>query len=95
MERPEMTSTDEAFKKAANSPATRQAANTARELGEEASDFVDDVSRQARKQFSRAQDAAVDAYGTAYAAARRDPLTAFAIAVGIGFLFGVVVGTRR
>ena len=90
-----MTNPSEGFKRAANSPGGRQAAETAKEIGEEVADFADDVSRKARQQFTRAQDMATDAYDTAHAAVRRDPLTAIAIAVGVGFLFGVLVGTRR
>lgn len=58
-------------------------------------DFADDLSRKASKQFARAQDMAADAYDNAYAAVRRDPVIAIAIALGIGFLFGIVVATRR
>ena len=36
-----------------------------------------------------------DMYDNAHAAVRRDPVTALGIALGVGFLFGVVVGTRR
>ena len=90
-----MTAANEGFKRAANSPGGRQAAETAKELGEEVADFAHEVSRNARQQFTRAQDMATDAYDTAHDAVRRDPLTAIAIAVGFGFLFGVLVGTRR
>ena len=90
-----MTTPNEAFKRAANSPAGRQTAETAKSVGEDVTDFADDLSRKASKQFSRAQDMAGDAYDSAHAAVRRDPVTALAIALGIGFLFGVVVGTRR
>jgi ElaB/YqjD/DUF883 family membrane-anchored ribosome-binding protein len=37
---------------------------------------------------------ASDAYDSAYAAVRRDPLMALAIALGIGFLFGILVARR-
>ena len=90
-----MTNPNEAFKRAANSPVGRQAAETAKAVGEDVSDFADDLSRKASKQFARAQDMAGDVYDNAHAAVRRDPVTALAIALGIGFLFGVVVGTRR
>jgi ElaB/YqjD/DUF883 family membrane-anchored ribosome-binding protein len=53
------------------------------------------VSREAARQFSRAQDMAVDAYDEAHAAMRRNPLTAVLIALGLGFLFGVVSASRR
>ena len=94
-EKDEMTNPNEAFKRAANSPAGRQAAETAKSVGADVTDFADDLSRKASKQFSRAQDMAADAYDTAHAAVRRDPVTALAIALGIGFLFGIVVATRR
>ena len=90
-----MTTPNEAFNKAAKSPAGRQAAETAKSVGENVTDFADDLSRKASKQFARAQDVAGDVYDTAHAAVRRDPVTALAIALGIGFLFGVVIGTRR
>ena len=90
-----MTNPNEAYKKAANSPAGRQAAETVRSVGDDVTDFTDDLSRKASKQFARAQDMAGDVYDNAHAAVRRDPVTALAIALGIGFLFGVVVGTRR
>ena len=90
-----MTSPNEAFKRAANSPAGREATETAKRMGEEVTDFADDLSRKASKQFARAQDMAGDVYDNAHAAVRRDPVTALAIALGIGFLFGVVVASRR
>ena len=90
-----MTNPNEAFKSAANSPAGREAAETARSVADDVTDFADDLSRKASKQFARAQDVAGDVYDNAHAAVRRNPVTALAIALGIGFLFGVVVGTRR
>ena len=54
-------------------------------------DYARIASRRASKQFDRAQDAAVDAYEETEAAIRRNPLTAVAIALGIGFLLGVVL----
>ena len=90
-----MTTPNEAYKRAANSPAGRQAAETARSIGEEVSDFADDVSRKASKQFARAQDMAVDTFEDAQAAIKSNPLTALLIALGIGFLFGIVISTRR
>jgi ElaB/YqjD/DUF883 family membrane-anchored ribosome-binding protein len=94
-EKDEMTNPNEPFKRAANSPAGRQAAETAHSVADDVTDFADDLSRKASKQFARAQDMAGDVYDNAHAAVRRDPITALAIALGIGFLFGVVVGTRR
>ena len=51
------------------------------------------VSRIANKQLSRAQDKALETANEAEEAIRRNPLWAVAIAVGLGFLFGVF--TRR
>lgn len=90
-----MTTPQDAYRKAANSPAAREAAETARSMGEQASDFAADMSDKAGKQFSRAQDMAVDAFDEAHAAARRNPLVAVAIALGIGFLFGAIATARR
>ena len=90
-----MSNPNEAFKRATNSPAGRQAAESSKAVGEDVTDFADDLSRKASKQFARAQDMAGDVYDNAHAAVRRDPVTALAIALGIGFLFGIVVATRR
>jgi ElaB/YqjD/DUF883 family membrane-anchored ribosome-binding protein len=51
------------------------------------------VSRIANKQVNRAQDKALDAANQAEEAIKQNPLTAVAVAVGLGFLFGVF--TRR
>jgi ElaB/YqjD/DUF883 family membrane-anchored ribosome-binding protein len=51
------------------------------------------VSRIANKQINRAQDRAVETATQAEEAIRQNPLSAVAIAVGLGFLFGVF--TRR
>jgi ElaB/YqjD/DUF883 family membrane-anchored ribosome-binding protein len=90
-----MTTPNEVYRKAANSPTGRQAAETTKSIGEEVSDFADDVSRNASKQFARAQDMAVDAFDDAHAAIKSNPLTALAIAPGIGFLFGIIPSTGR
>jgi ElaB/YqjD/DUF883 family membrane-anchored ribosome-binding protein len=97
-----MTSANQTFRQAANSPAGREAretfksaSDTAKSIGEDVSEFASDVSRRAGKQFDRAQEMAVDAYDDVYAAVRRNPVTALAIAVGIGFLFAIVAGARR
>jgi ElaB/YqjD/DUF883 family membrane-anchored ribosome-binding protein len=50
------------------------------------------VTRTANKQLSRAQDKALQTANDAEDAIRRNPLSAVAIAVALGFLFGV---TRR
>ena len=51
------------------------------------------VGRIANKQLGRAQDKAMDTAHEAEEAIRRNPFSAVAIAVGLGFLFGVF--TRR
>ena len=90
-----MTTADEAYKRAASSPAGRQAAETAKSVGEEVGDFAGDVGRMASKQYGRAQDMAVDAFDDAHTLIKGNPLTAIAIALGIGFILGVVAGSRR
>jgi ElaB/YqjD/DUF883 family membrane-anchored ribosome-binding protein len=49
----------------------------------------------ASKQYGRAQDMAVEAFDDAHAAMKRNPLMAVAIALGLGFLVGVLSRTRR
>jgi ElaB/YqjD/DUF883 family membrane-anchored ribosome-binding protein len=97
-----MTTANQAYRQASNSPAGRQAAETAKSaaetaksIGEEVGDFAGDVSRMAGKQFGRAQDMAVDAMQDAGDAIRRYPLSTLAIAAGLGFLFGMFSGVRR
>ena len=51
------------------------------------------VGRIANKQINRAQDKAWESAQEAEEAIRRNPLSAVAIAAGLGFLFGVF--TRR
>jgi ElaB/YqjD/DUF883 family membrane-anchored ribosome-binding protein len=51
------------------------------------------VTRIANKQLGNAQDRAMEAAYEAEEAVRRNPLAAIGIAVGLGFLFGVL--TRR
>ena len=90
-----MTTANEAYRRAASSPAGRQAAETAKSIGEEVGDFAGDVGRMASKQYGRAQDMAVDAFDDAHTLVKGNPLTAIAIALGVGFILGVVAGSRR
>ena len=90
-----MTTANEAHRRAASSPAGRQAAETAKSIGEQVGDFAGDVGRMASKQYGRAQDMAVDAFDDAHTLIKGNPLTAIAIALGIGFILGVVAGSRR
>jgi ElaB/YqjD/DUF883 family membrane-anchored ribosome-binding protein len=88
-----MTTANQAYKQ--TSAAGRQAQETAKSMGEDVSDFASDMSRKAGEQLGRAQDMTVDAFDEAHAAVRRNPLTAIAIALGLGFLFGMVAASRR
>ena len=90
-----MTTANQAYRRAASSPAGRQAAESAKSIGEQVGDFAGDVGRMASKQYGRAQDMAVDAFDDAHALIKGNPLTAIAIALGIGFILGVVAGSRR
>jgi hypothetical protein len=53
-----MMSVNQSFRQAANSPASHEAAETAKSIGEEVRDCAGDVGRMARKQYGRAQDMA-------------------------------------
>ena len=94
-----MPTPQETFRNAANSPTGRQAAEKARSMAEDFGDAAgkvsDTVSDIAGEQFARAQDMAVDAYDQAHVAARRNPLMAVGVALGIGFLFGALTTSRR
>lgn len=90
-----MTSANQTFRQATNSPGGRQTAEAAKSVGDEVSNFAGDVGRMAGKQYARAQDIAVDAYDETHAAMSRNPLLAMGIALGIGFLFGALTGGRR
>jgi ElaB/YqjD/DUF883 family membrane-anchored ribosome-binding protein len=91
----EMTTANEAYRRAANSPAAREAAETARNIGDDIADAAGEVGRFAGTQYGRARDAAVDAYDQVHAASERNPHLTLAVALGLGFLVGVVVATRR
>jgi ElaB/YqjD/DUF883 family membrane-anchored ribosome-binding protein len=90
-----MTTADQAYRRAANSPAGRAASDTARSIGEDVSDFASDMSRKAGKQFGRAQDMAVDAYEEMHDASVRNPHISLALALGVGFLLGAILTGRR
>jgi ElaB/YqjD/DUF883 family membrane-anchored ribosome-binding protein len=74
-------------------PEAQELANQIDAIRADLQNLSSTVGRIANKQINRAQDKAVDAANEAEAAIRRNPLSAVAIAVGLGFLFGVV--TRR
>ena len=75
------------------SPEAQELANQIDAIRADLQNLSSTVGRIANKQINRAQDKAVDAANEAEAAIRRNPLSAVAIAVGLGFLFGVF--TRR
>jgi ElaB/YqjD/DUF883 family membrane-anchored ribosome-binding protein len=77
----EMTTTNEA---------EGQAADTAEAVAEHVREFASDVSRQAGQQFSRARNIATDAYEEAHEASKNYPHVTLALAVGVGFLLGVL-----
>jgi ElaB/YqjD/DUF883 family membrane-anchored ribosome-binding protein len=89
----EMTTATDTFKKAASANA-RHAANAAEEAAESVSEFANDVTRKAGKQFSRAANMATDAYEEAHEASKEYPHVTLALAAGLGFLLGVIA-TRR
>jgi len=62
---------------------------------DDVSDFAANASDKAGEHLGRAQDMAVDAYDEAYRVARRNPLAAIGIALGVGFLFGALTSARR
>jgi uncharacterized protein YjbJ (UPF0337 family) len=53
------------------------------------------VARIANKQIGRAQDRAIEAANDADDAIRRNPLSAVAIALGLGFIYGVFTRRQR
>jgi ElaB/YqjD/DUF883 family membrane-anchored ribosome-binding protein len=75
------------------SPEAQELANQIEAIRADLQNLTSTVSRIAGKQINRAQDKALDAANEAEEAIRRNPLSAVAIAVGLGFLFGVF--TRR
>lgn len=93
-----MTTASDAYKKATNSSAARQATETAKDIGdsvsERVSDFASDVSRKAGKQFDRAKDMAVDAYDEVHEAGVQNPHLSLALAAGLGFVIGMIAARR-
>ena len=88
-----MTTATDTFKKAASANA-RHAADAVEEAPERVSEFANDVTRKAEKQFSRAANLATDAYDEAHEASKEYPHVTLALAAGLGFLLGVIA-TRR
>jgi ElaB/YqjD/DUF883 family membrane-anchored ribosome-binding protein len=90
-----MTTANEAYRRATNSPAARDAAGAAKTIGDDMVDVASEVGRFAGTQYGRARNAAVDAYDQVHEASVRNPHLTLAVALGIGFLFGIVAATRR
>jgi ElaB/YqjD/DUF883 family membrane-anchored ribosome-binding protein len=97
-----MSTASQAYRKAANSDFGREASHAAkvigdeaRSIGDEVGDFASDVSRQAGRQFRRAKSAASDVYDEAHELSVQNPHATLALALGIGFLFGVILASRR
>ena len=91
-----MSSTDDMRASATKSTTSRDTEDVAAQVDAIRADIqnlTSTVSRIANKQLGRAQDRAIEAANEAEDAIRRNPLSAVAIAVGLGFLFGVF--TRR
>jgi ElaB/YqjD/DUF883 family membrane-anchored ribosome-binding protein len=75
------------------SPEAQELANQIDAIRADLQNLTATVGRIANKQVNRAQEKAVDVANEAEEAIKRNPLSAIAIAVGLGFLFGVF--TRR
>ena len=88
-----MTTATETFKKTASANA-RYAADAGEDVAGNVSEFANDVTRKAGKQFSRAATMAADAYEEAHDASKEYPHVTLALAAGLGFLLGVIA-TRR
>jgi len=86
-----MSSTDTASKK--TSRETDELADQIEAIRTDLQNLSSTVGRIANKQMGRAQDKAIETANQAEEAIRQNPLSAVAIAVGLGFLFGVF--TRR
>ena len=66
----------------------------AQEVRENIKDLGDSVGHMASRQYERAQDMATDAIQETGDAIQRNPLTAIAIGLGVGFLVGRAMGRR-
>lgn len=82
-----------AAKRGAGAPDAEDLANQIDAIRVDLQNLTSTVGRIASKQVNRAQDRAKETAYEAEEAIRRNPLSAIAIAVGLGFLFGVF--TRR
>ena len=75
------------------SPDNQELANRIDAIRADIQSLTSTVGRMANKQINRAQDKAMETANQAEEAIRQNPLSAVAIAVGLGFLFGIF--TRR
>jgi ElaB/YqjD/DUF883 family membrane-anchored ribosome-binding protein len=101
-----MATAHQTYKQAANSDFGREAANTAKSVrddmsdfasdaAKQAGDFASDVSRQAGRQFRRARNAASDIYDEAHELSVQNPHISLAVAAAFGFLLGAFLVGRR
>jgi ElaB/YqjD/DUF883 family membrane-anchored ribosome-binding protein len=90
-----MPTTTEAYRKAANSETVRRASEAVRNLGDDASEFASDITREAGKHYARAEDAARDLYDEAHEVSKDYPHVTLALAAGLGFLLGAMLVSRR
>jgi len=88
-----MNTVNETLQRAAASTA-RNAADATQGVAENVSEFANDVTRKAEKQFTRARNMAIDTYEEAHEASKEYPHVTLALAAGFGFLLGVIA-TRR
>ena len=75
------------------SPDNQELANQIDAIRADIQSLTSTVGRMANKQINRAQDKAMETANQAEEAIRQNPRSAVAIAVGLGFLFGIF--TRR
>ena len=76
-----------------HSPDNQELANQIDAIRADIQSLTSTVGRMANKQINRAQDKAMETANQAEEAIRQNPLSAVAIAVGLGLLFGIF--TRR
>ena len=88
-----MSSTDSDRRRGPGDRDADELANQVDAIRADLQNLTSTVGRIANKQVNRVQDKAMATANEAEEAIRRNPLQAVAIAVGLGFLFGVF--TRR
>jgi ElaB/YqjD/DUF883 family membrane-anchored ribosome-binding protein len=76
-----------------HSPDNQELANQIDAIRADIQSLTSTVGRMANKQINRAQDKAMETANQAEEAIRQNPISAVAIALGLGFLFGIF--TRR